>query len=160
MELNAMLSWCGAFSRDKGGVSTDLGGLITSVLLDDVGIVLGACSQTAFNEQLVQVDQRFHRNARCADHHASAHDRVQHPRRYQCHYACGCLDVDKPSRAAQLASADLNTASVQRMPTIVNFNFLSDMGRMAKQLPSDAGAGYSSGIPRPDGAVLSSTRSS
>ena len=144
MELNAMLSWCGAFSRDKGGVGTDLGGLITSVLLDDVGIVLGACSQTAFNEQLVQVDQSFDRNAWYADRHASTNDRVQHPRGYQCHYACGCLDVDKPSRAALLASADLNTASVQRMPTIVNFNFLSDMGRMAKQLPRAGTPIYSS----------------
>ena len=45
-----MQSWCGAVGGDGGVAGTDLGGLITLLLLDDGGIVQGACPETAFNE--------------------------------------------------------------------------------------------------------------
>jgi hypothetical protein len=134
MESNAMLSWCGAFGGDSGVVGSDAGDLVTVLLLDDVGIVLGACAQTAFNEEVMQVDQSADRHARCAAYHARTDDRVEHPRRDQRHYACSQLDVDEPTRDALLAAAELDTTSVERMPSVVNLGFLPDMGGMAGRL--------------------------
>ena len=129
-----MLSWCGAFGGDGGIVGSDVGDLVTVLLLDDVAIVLGACAQTAFNEEMMQFDQSTDRHARCAAHHACADDRIEHPRRDHRHYACGHLNVDKLAAAAPLAAAQRDATSVKRMPTVVNLGFLPDMGRMAGQL--------------------------
>jgi hypothetical protein len=129
MESNAMLSCCGVIGDSD--VDTDVGDLITGLLLDDVGIVQGACPQTAFNEQVLQVEQRRHRNARCADLHVRADDRVQHPRRYNRDYAGRHFNVDDSPRGALLDAAQPDLTPVQRVPTIMNFNFLPDMGRMS-----------------------------
>lgn len=134
MELNAMLSCCGAVCDDSELVGTGLGGLITLLLLDDVGIVQGACAETAFNEQVMQVDQGCDCNARCANLHAGADERVQHPRREQCHHARRHLYVDDWTRGVLLIAAKLDTTPVQRMPAVMNFNFLPDMGGMTGQL--------------------------
>lgn len=78
----------------------------------------------------MQLDQSRHRNARRADLHTSAGHRVQHPRRYHCHHAGHRLNVDNSTCAALLAAAKLDTTPVQGMPTVMDFYFLPDMGRM------------------------------
>ena len=45
--------------------------------------------------------------------------------------------------AAILYVSNLDAATIQRMPTIMDFNFLPDMGRMNASLPSVARAGCS-----------------
>ena len=63
MESNAMLSWCGV--ADCGGSvgGSGFGELLTLLLLDDHDIVPGACPETAFNEQVMHIDQPAQRNA-------------------------------------------------------------------------------------------------
>jgi hypothetical protein len=78
----------------------------------------------------MQVDQSPHRNARRTDLHASADDRVQHPRCEHCHYTGRRLNVENSTCAALLAAAQLDLTPVQGMPTVVDFYFLPDMGRM------------------------------
>ena len=134
MESNAMLSCCGAVCDDSEVVGAGFGGLITLLLLDDVGIVRGACAETAFNELVMQVDQRCYCNARCANLHADADERVQHPRREPCHHARRHLYVDDSTRGVLLTAAQLDTMPVQRMPAVRNFDFLTDMGGMTGQL--------------------------
>ena len=134
MESNAMLSWCGAGGGNNGVVGTDFSGLITLLLLNDNGIVLGDCPKTVFNEQVMQIHQSHHRSTRRADLHARADDRVEHPCRHQCHHARCRLDVHNPTRVPLLAAADLDTTLMQGMPTVMDFNFLPDMGRMTKRL--------------------------
>ena len=130
-----MLSCCGAVGDESGAVGADGGGLIIWLLLDDVGIVRRACPQTAFNEQVLQVDQPRNRSARCADLHGRADDRVQHPRCYDRDYAGRHLNVDDAPRGALLDAALLDWPPVQRMPTVMNLDFLPDMGRMTGQSP-------------------------
>jgi hypothetical protein len=108
MESNAMLSWWGAAVSD----GSEFGELITMLLLDDDGIARGACPETAFNEQVMQIDQPTHCNAWRAEHHASADDAIQHPRWYDCHYASGHLDVNDSTAPALLDVANLDMASV------------------------------------------------
>jgi hypothetical protein len=55
IESNAMLTCCGAVCDDSEVVGTGFSGLITLLLPDDVGIVRGACAETAFNELVMQV---------------------------------------------------------------------------------------------------------
>jgi hypothetical protein len=50
VEANAMLNCRAVVDGDRGAVGTDGFSLITRLLLDDDGIVRGACSSTAFNE--------------------------------------------------------------------------------------------------------------
>lgn len=123
-----MLSWCGAV--DGGAAGTGFGVLITCLLLNDAGIVQAACSPTAFRKELMQVGQCRHRNARRAELHAGANDRVEHPRRDDRYDAGSCLNVDHSTTAALLAAAKLDMTPVQWMPTVMDFHFMPDMGRM------------------------------
>ncbi|TDY15540.1 hypothetical protein B0G81_8597 [Paraburkholderia sp. BL6665CI2N2] len=67
--------------------------------------------------------------------HGRAHGRIQHPLRYYSHYTRVGLDVNYATAAALLDVPDLDAATIQWMPTIMNFNFLPDMGRMNGQWP-------------------------
>jgi hypothetical protein len=69
------------------------------LLLDDVRIAPGASSESAFDQQMIKVDQRRYRHARRADRrHAGAYDRIQHPRGDHRHHARHWLDVNDPDR--------------------------------------------------------------
>jgi hypothetical protein len=69
-----MLSWRGAVDGSAG-----VGGVLMLLLLDDSRIVPGASSETAFGQQVMQINQRPYRHARRADLHSGAGDRIQHP---------------------------------------------------------------------------------
>ena|SRR5438876_10361237 len=81
----------------------------------------------------MQIDQRRYTNAWCADLHACADDRIQHPRRDDDHYTGRRLNVGNWTGGALLGATELDMASMQRMPTVMNLDFLPDMGRMTGQ---------------------------
>jgi hypothetical protein len=100
------------------------------LLLDD-WIVLGASSETAFAEQMMKFDQRRNRHARGADRrHPGADDGIQHPRGDRRDHAGQRLHVNDPTGSAILAIMPPYTAPVERVPTVIDPNFLADMGRM------------------------------
>ncbi len=108
------------------------------LLLDDARIVLGASSKTALNQQVMQLEERRYRHARRADLHSGAGDRIQHPRRHYGHYA-GCrLDVDHAAGITLFAAANPDTTPKERVPLIMDFHLLPDMGRMTWRLRSAA----------------------
>lgn len=78
----------------------------------------------------MQIPQGARRNARRPEFHACTDTGVKHPSR-QYRYDAWC-DLDMHNAAANplLAVLRPQTAPVKRVPTIVNFNFLPDMGRM------------------------------
>jgi hypothetical protein len=82
----------------------------------------------------VQFDKCRHRHAWCADLHASASDRIQHPGRYHDHQTLALagrrLDVDKVPGGALRAPSPPDTAPVKRMPTVMDLELLTDVGRM------------------------------
>ncbi|WFN15521.1 hypothetical protein [Burkholderia contaminans] len=52
--------------------------------------------------------------------------------------------MDDLTSAAPLDIPDLDATSIQRMPTIMNLDFLPDMGRMNGKLLSEGGTNWSS----------------
>ena len=80
---------------------------------------------------MMEVEQRRHCYARRADpRHAGAGDGVQHPRGDGRDYARHHLDVNKPTGDALLAVMPPDAAPAERVPGVMDFNFLPDMGRM------------------------------
>ena len=142
-----MFSWCGA-AVGRAGVDR----FLITLLLDDVRVALEAWYETAFDQKLMQLDQRPNGHARRADLHAGAGHRIQHPRRHQGDHAGHRLDIDIVATAALLAVVQTDTTPVERMPAVVDLNFLPDMGRMTGRWRSDGKIGCS---PAPMPAVKS-----
>ena len=78
----------------------------------------------------MQVNQRGHRDARRPDLHVRAGSGVKHPGRESDHHARRNLNVNEPAADALLAALLPKSAPVQGMPTVVDLDFLPDMGRM------------------------------
>jgi hypothetical protein len=117
-----MLSWRGA----AGGGD----GFLMMLLRDDGRIAPRASSETTVDQQLMQVDERAHRNARRADLHTSAGHRVQHPCGHRCDHAGRHFDVNVLPGDALLAVVPVNTAPKERVPPVVNLDVRPEMGRM------------------------------
>jgi hypothetical protein len=82
------------------------------------------------SKQLMQIAQRRYSDSRLTRLHGRTHSRIQHPLRNHPHYTWISLNVNYATAAALLDVPDLDAATIQWMPTILNFNFLPDMGRM------------------------------
>jgi hypothetical protein len=120
-----MLSWRGA--ADGG---TGVGGFFMVFLPDDVRIARKASSETAPDQKLMQIGQRRHGDARHSDLHAGADHRVEHPGRHARDHAGGRLDVGDLTGGMPLTGLKPDTAPVLRVPTIMDEDFLPDMGRI------------------------------
>jgi hypothetical protein len=94
----------------------------------------------------MQIDQCNPGNPRSAELHARADDGIQHPRRDNDYYSWRCLNVRHATRCTLLSATQLDVTPVQRMPTIVNLDFLPDMGRMTRQSRSVARTGSSPAV--------------
>ena len=100
------------------------------LLLDDVRIVPGASPETAFDQQMMQLNEPRHRHARRADLHRGAGDWIQHPCRHHRDNTGRRLDVNELPSDALFAVLPPDTAPVKRVPTVVDLDLLADMGRM------------------------------
>lgn len=78
----------------------------------------------------MQIPQGIRRNERRAEDHAGADAGVEHPVRKYSYDARLDLDMDDAAAGSLLAALRSNSPAVERMPAVVNFNFLPDMGRM------------------------------
>jgi hypothetical protein len=125
LDSSVMLSWRGAVDGSAGVCA-----FLILALLDDLRIVQGASSETALGQQLVQVDKCTHGNPRRTKLHSGASDRIQHPCRHQRNHTRCRLDVDEATGSPLLAAAQSHAAPIERVPAVVDFNFLPDMGRM------------------------------
>ena len=129
MESNAMLSWRGA-TDGAGVVGTDFGELLILLLLGDSRIAKEASPKTALDKEPMQITQSSDIGAGRANLHAGASSRIQHPSRQHDDHAGRRLDVDNPTAGALLAVLLPKTPTVEGMPTIMDLDFLPDMGRM------------------------------
>jgi len=82
------------------------------------------------DNRLAQVAQRRHANPRLPENQDGAYCCIHHPFGYDPNYAVTGVDMDHPSAAALLNISHQDAVLKQRMPTIMDFNFLPDMGRM------------------------------
>jgi hypothetical protein len=78
----------------------------------------------------MQISQGVDADPRCSDGHAGADAGVKHPVRQPRHDARLDLDMDDATTGTSFAVVSSNLSAVKRMPGIVDFNFLPDMGRM------------------------------
>ncbi len=125
-----MLSWRGA-----AGGSAGVGRLLILLPLDDCRIVPGASSESALDQQAMQLNQRGYRHARRPKPHSSAGDGIEHPCRHHDDYAGCYLDVNDLAAGAPLNILPSNAAPIECVPAIMDFDLLPDMGRMTGRLP-------------------------
>jgi hypothetical protein len=84
----------------------------------------------SIDKKLVQIAQGRYADARLAENQSGASGSIQHPFGNDPNLAVARVDMDHPTSAALLNISNLDATTKQRMPTIVDFNFLPDMGRM------------------------------
>jgi len=78
----------------------------------------------------VQITQGIYRDSRRPERHAGTDAGIQHPVGQCCYDTRLDLNMNDAAGRALLAVMGVCTSTVERMPAIVNFNFLPDMGRM------------------------------
>jgi hypothetical protein len=79
----------------------------------------------------MQISQGARRDARRPQFHAGTDTGVKHPGRQYRYYAGRNFNMQNAAAGTLFAVLRPQAAPVKRMPTIVNFNFLPDMGRMS-----------------------------
>jgi hypothetical protein len=118
-----MLSWRGG--AGVGGLGPDI-----PLLPGDGGITRRASSLAAARQQVMKVRERRRRHPWRTELHPRAGHGVQHPGRHHRDHAGGGLDMDDLTGGASLAVPTKNALPMERMPRVVNHDFLPDMGRM------------------------------
>jgi hypothetical protein len=78
----------------------------------------------------VQIAQRHHGDSRVTKLHARTRGSIQHPPGNHLDRTASGIDVDYSASAALLNISNLDAVPIQRVPTIMDFNFVPDMGRM------------------------------
>jgi|SRR5690242_6222303 hypothetical protein len=125
VESNGMLSCRGAANN-----SIDVGRIFTLLPLDDCWTVQEAPSETVLDKQLMQFSQGRDRYPRHPQLHSGTCRGIEHPCRYDQDVAGSHLDVNDVPAGAPLDILSSNPAPIQRVPAVMNLNFLPDMGRM------------------------------
>ena len=95
-------------------------------------------SRATLEKKQTQIPESVDRDARCAQGHSSADTGVDHPVWQYRHNAKCYFDMDNPGARTLFAVLHPQSLTVKRVPTIVNLNFLPDMGRMDAALRWDA----------------------
>ncbi len=105
-----MLSW-----RKDVVEWTRAGKFLILLPVDDTVIIPGASSETAFDQQMMKLEQRRHRYTRRPNGcHVGARDGVQHPRGDRRDHARHCLDVNNLAGNTLFAIVPPHTAPMER----------------------------------------------
>lgn len=91
----------------------------------------------------MQIAERVSRHPASPDLHARARDWIEHP---GCNHGDDTwlrLDLHETAGDTLLAAAEANPLPTERVPAIMDDDFLPDMGRMTGRLPSEGGTGRS-----------------
>lgn len=99
-------------------------------LRNDCDIAPGVCGLDRAFQPTLQLNQRGHVNARRADRHAGANHGIEHPAGDRNHDAGRPLHLKEWASCALLNPTNQNLAAAIWMPSVVDLQFLTDMGRM------------------------------
>ena len=110
----------------------------------------------SIDKKLVQIAQGRYIDARLTENQSGTRGSIQHPPGYDSNLTVTRVDMDDPTSAALLNIPDLDAATKQRMPTIMDFNVLPDMGRMNGNCKSADQTGYLQAHCEQDSAPLRS----
>lgn len=100
------------------------------LLLSGGGVTGRASPQTTPLQKIIKVRQRRERHARCAQFHASARRRIDHPGRQHRDDTGQDLEMEELSRPAPVDALNPQTPAEKRMPAVMDHDKLPDMGRM------------------------------
>jgi hypothetical protein len=84
----------------------------------------------SIDKELVQIAQGGNVDARFAENQRGTPRDIQHPSGNDPNLTVARVNMDDPTSAAPLNISNLDATTIQRVPTIVDFDFLPDMGRM------------------------------
>jgi hypothetical protein len=84
----------------------------------------------SINKKLMQITQRRDRDPRITKFHGRTYGGIEHPTCNRLDFATVGFDVDYSTSTALFNISNLDALSIQRVPTIVDFSLLPDMGRM------------------------------
>jgi hypothetical protein len=93
----------------------------------------GFSPKSVRDEQLVKIAQRLRCHAGRSERHAGADGPVAHPPRHSRDNAWLNFNMQYAITGAHLAADNSQSLAVCRVPPIVNFDFLLDMGRMSRE---------------------------
>ena len=102
------------------------------MLAREVSVLAGS------DQNLRQFHQRSHVNARRTDCHLCARDGIEHPVGHEQKNVVRILDLYELTVRSSRYVVNSNLASETRMPRIMDFQLLSDMGRMNGRSPHTA----------------------
>ncbi|MER8996154.1 hypothetical protein [Mesorhizobium sp. M0678] len=125
--------------------------------LHDDETIRGASPETAFDQELVKLKQRGKRYARGAQVHCRASHRIDHPGGSGNDMPRHDDEMNDPTVRAFFAVLAAKPASEIRMPTIMDFDLLPNMGRMTPRLLSAESPGCSAVPIAADSALPFST---
>jgi hypothetical protein len=108
----------------------------------------------------MQFSQRRYRDPRHSQFHPGTSRGVEHPCRDDQDVAGSHFDMHNFTDRAPLDILSSNPPSIQRVPAVMDLNFLPDMGRMTARLLSAGDRGYSPAAIAADSALLPCTASS
>ena len=93
-------------------------------------VIAGALSETLRNEKLMESGEGGQRCPGCADLHAGAGRRIEHPHRYLDDHSGLQLDCSERAIGPVLNTLKAYAAPKMGMPRIMDDAILPDMGRM------------------------------
>jgi hypothetical protein len=100
------------------------------ILLNDSGIARGVCGVCGAHQQPLQFNKSREIHARRAHGHPGANDRIEHPVGNGNDHARRTHDAQKSTGCCLRYAPDTDLAAKIRMPAVLNFQLLPDMGRM------------------------------
>ena len=126
-----MLNWrCATGAGGARRFRCGLDELLILLLAMGVMDTAGASSKSALQQQLIQFHKGSDRCARSAKAHTRAGGSVKHPGGHDNDDAGVDLKVDNLASCTLLAVLASHTTAVQRVPAVMDFDLLPDMGRM------------------------------
>jgi hypothetical protein len=94
----------------------------------------GFCGSSSPHDQTFELQQRRKINLRVANVHIGTDKRIHHPAGYRYNNTRWAFDPQKLAGRAPLYPPDTDFSAKIGMPSVMDFSFFSDMGRMNGQL--------------------------
>ena len=105
-------------------------GRVVVILPKDSGIAPGVCGVAGAHQQPLQFEKCREIHARRALEHRGANDGIEHPISNGNNHARRTHDAQKSTRRSLRYAPDDDRAAKIGMPAVMDFQLLSDMGRM------------------------------
>ena len=105
------------------------------------------------DKQLMQFSQRRYRDPRHPQFHPGTSGGVEHPCRDDQDVAGSHFDMNNFTDRAPLDILSSNPPSKQRVPAVMDLNFLPDMGRMTARLRNPGEVARESGMMSPTNPI-------